>query len=78
MDCVHKLTANELDAALKVLMELFDQRSPLPNTVAEWSTNAAAAGHHVGLVYVARGGHSGRGELSMSVQRHIHGIFSFP
>ena len=78
IDCVHKLVGNEIDKALQVLTELFDQTNPLPNTIAEWSANAAAQGHHVGFVYVARGGHHGRGELSISVQRHMHGIFSFP
>ena len=78
LDCVQKLRRNELDKALYVLRELFDQSRPLPNTTAAWSAAAAAAGHHVGLVYVARGGHSGRGELSVDVEWHTNGIFSLP
>ena len=78
LDCVQKLRRGELDAVLDVLRELFDQSRPLPHTTAVWSAAATAAGHYVGLVYVARGGHSGRGELAVDVERHAHGIFSLP
>ena len=78
LDCIQKLRRGELDAALDVLRELFDQSRPHPNTTAAWSAAATAAGHYVGLVYVARGGHSGRGELAVDVERHTHGIFSLP
>ena len=63
VDCVQKLQRDELDSALDVLRMTFDQNRPPPNTTAAWSTAAAAAGYHFGHLYVARGGHSGRGEL---------------
>ena len=78
LDRVQKMRGNELDDALQVLRELFDQHRPLPNTTAGWSAAAAAAGHHVGLLYVARGGHHGRGELSIDVERHSNGFFLCP
>jgi hypothetical protein len=66
LDCIQKLRRGKLDAALDVIRELFDQSRPLPHTTAAWSAAATAAGHYVGHVYVARGGHSGRGEIHFS------------
>ena len=74
MDCIRKLRRDELDSALDVLRMMFDQSQPPPNTTAAWSTAAAAAGYHIGYLYVARGGQ----EFAVDCERHQNGIFSLP
>ena len=78
LDCVQKLRRDELDSALEVLHMMFDQSEPLPTSTAAWSAAAAAAGHHIGHLYGALGGHRGRGELAINFKMHQHGIFSLP
>ena len=38
-------------------------------------TIAAMAGHVVGAIYVIEGGHSGRWETGIRIERHDAGIF---
>ena len=74
-DGVQRLRRDELYTALAVLADLFCQRPPAPGSTSEWSAVAVTAGHVVGTIYVMEGGHSGRGELGMRIERHSTGVF---
>ena len=73
--CVHRLLRDEMLRALEVLEDLFAQANPPVGSCAAWSLQAEAGGFVVGEVFVVEGGHQGRGELAMRIEKFGRGIF---
>ena len=74
-DCLKSLRRDELTQVLAIMRSLLCQVNPPPASVAAWSTGAEGAGLRVGRLYVCEGGHTGRGELGITVEHFSHGIF---
>lgn len=56
---------------------LFAQSNPPVGITAARSNAARAAGLHRGSIFVGRGGHSGRGELSIELKTYLWYMYVF-
>ena len=68
--------ADELKDVEKRAKRLFNQVNPPAGSVAEWSYNVEAAGLQCGVLFILRGGHAGRGELTINANAFRRVSFS--
>ena len=59
------MCGDELKIVEAKCKRLFNQINPPAGSVAEWSENVEAARLQCGVVFILRGGHVGRGELTV-------------
>jgi len=72
---LQRMKRDELQDCKMKLATLFGIRNPLPNSTAEWSNTAEAAGLRCGSILIIVGGHGGRGELSIERESYAWCVF---
>ena len=78
MNCVQRLQQDEFEQVKRVIRSNFARLNPPAGSLMSWSLAAERAGFVVGAVYAARGGRSGRGELTIEPMSFPRGIFKSP
>ena len=77
-NCVQRLQQDEFEEVKRVLRSTFACFNPPAGSLMSWSLAAERAGFVVGAVFTARGGRSGRGELTIEPLSFPRGVFKSP